>query len=295
MIIELNNLGGIELFFYDISVKRHLKIKETENQIYIAPHPLLSKYIAHYTVSFRNTNKMRTRDDNLGSITLIPDSSGCIIYTFENNDFSSSLWGATTKTVTVKNDINLKKIRFFIEFMPGGLHAITGIKQSELCDIQVQVGEVDKDLSFSLIQAMEISNNIDNMLSMVNIIFLKAIEKKNRQHAVIESALNIIKATNGRLMIKELSAKEYISERHLNRLFNEYIGINAKMFSRLVRVNHSINILKKIDYESCLNIAQILGYFDQSHFIRDFKQICGITPNSFSENMSDFYNEPFKY
>ncbi len=58
-----------------------------------------------------------------------------------------------------------------IEFMPGGLHAITGINQSELCDIQAQVGEVDKHLSYSLIHAMEISNNIDDMISMVNMIF----------------------------------------------------------------------------------------------------------------------------
>ncbi|WP_434284261.1 AraC family transcriptional regulator [Clostridium botulinum] len=50
------------------------------------------------------------------------------------------------------------------------------------------------------------------------------------------------------------------------------------------------NIFKKIDYKSCLNIAQILGYFDQSHFIRDFKQICDVSPNLFLKNMSDFYN-----
>ena len=137
----------------------------------------------------------------MGNITLIPDSSGCIIYTFENNDFTSSLWGATTKTVTVKNDVNLKKIRFFIEFMPGGLHAITGINQSELCDIQIKVDEVDKNLSFSLMHAMEISNNIDNMISMVNMILLKTIEKNNKEHTVIDSALNIIKATNTKQQI----------------------------------------------------------------------------------------------
>lgn len=288
-------IGGIKLFFNDISVNRHLKIKETPNHIYIAPHPLLSNYIANYTISFPDTNEMRTCRDNISDLTLIPDSSGCIIYTYENNNFSSSLWGATTKTVTVKNDVNLKKIRFFVEFMPGGLRAITGINQSELCDIQAQVGEVDKYLSYSLIHAMEISNNIDDMLSMVNMIFLKAIDKNNKQNSVIDSALNRIKATNGVLTIKELSANEYISERQLNRLFNEYIGINAKMFSRLVRVNHSINIFKKIDCDSYVNIAEILGYFDQSHFIHDFKQICGTSPNSFLKNMSDFYNEPFKY
>lgn len=284
----------IGLFFYDISVKRHLKIKETENQIYIAPHPLLSKYIAHYTIEFPNKNKIGMSND-LGNLTLIPDSSGCIIYAFKNNDFTSSLWGATTKTVTVKKECNLKKISFFIEFMPGGLHAVTGINQLELCDIQAQVDEVDRNLSLSLIHAMEISNNIDTMLSMVNMIFLKAIEKNNKQHMIIDSALNVIKAANGSLTIKQLSANEYVSERHLNRIFNEYIGINAKLFSRLVRINHSIKLFKNFDYKNCLDMTQLLGYFDQAHFIHDFKQICGITPNSFLENMSDFYNEPFKY
>jgi AraC-like DNA-binding protein len=283
------------LFFCDISVKKHLKIKETPNYIYIAPHPLLKKYIAHYTISFPNTNKATRCNDNISDLILIPDSSGCIVYTYENNNLSSSLWGATTKTVIVKNDVNLKKIRFFIEFVPGGLHAITGIKQSELSDIQIQVDEVDKHLSHSLIHAMEISNNVDDMISMANMIFLKEIEKNNKQHAVVNSTLERIKAESGILTIKELSQSEYVSERHLNRLFNQYVGISAKMFLRIARVNNSINMLKNDHYKSCLNTAQILGYFDQSHFVHDFKQICGVSPKKFFKNMSDFYNEPFKY
>ncbi len=283
------------MFFCDMSVKKHLKIKETANYIYIAPHPLLKKYIAHYTISFPNASKATRCNDNTSDLILIPDSSGCIVYTYENNNLSSSLWGATTKTVIVKNDVNLKKIRFFIEFVPGGLHAITGIKQSELCDIQIQVDQVDKCLSYSLIHAVEISNNIDDMISMANMIFLKAIEKNNKQHAVVNSTLERIKAESGVLTIKELSQSEYVSERHLNRLFNQYVGIGAKMFLRIARVNNSINMLKSDHYKSCLNTAQILGYFDQSHFVHDFKQICGVSPKKFFKNMSDFYNEPFKY
>ena len=288
-------MGGTNLFFHNMSLNRHLKIKETLNQIYIAPHPLLSNFIAHYTVSFPDTNEISICKDSVNDLTLIPDSSGCIIYTFENNDFSSILWGATTKTVKVKNDVNLISIRFFIEFMPGGLYAVTGIKQSELCDLKVPVDEVHKDLAYFLRIAMEKTNNLDDFISMVNIILLKEVEKNNKQCEVIDSALHRIKAANGRLTIKELSAEEYISERQLNRLFNEHIGINAKLFSRLLRVNHSINIFNKIDYKSSINTAQILGYFDQSHFIRDFKEICGVSPNIYFKNMSDFYNEPFKY
>ncbi|ADK15046.1 MULTISPECIES: helix-turn-helix domain-containing protein [Clostridium] len=283
------------MFFNDISVKKHLKIKETPNYIYIEPHPLLRKYIAHYTILFPNPKEMGRCSDNIGDLTLIPDCSGCIIYTYENSDFLLSLWGATTKTVIVKNDVNLKKIRFFIEFVPGGLHAITGIKQSELCDIQTQVDEVDKCLYDSLNHAAEIANNADDMVSMVNRIFLEAVEKNNKQHAVMRSSLEKIKVANGVLTVKELSSSEYVSQRHLNRLFNEYIGINPKMLLRISRINYSINMLKKAENKSYINASQIFGYFDQSHFIHDFKQICGVSPKEFFKNMSDFYNELFKY
>lgn len=288
-------IEGINLFFDNILVNKHLKIKENLNYIYIAPHPLLSKYIAHYTISFPSLHEVRKCSENINDLILIPDSSGCIIYTYENNALSSSVWGATTKTVTVKNDVNLDKIRFFIEFMPGGLHVITGIRQSELCDVQLQVDELDKTLSYLLNSAVENSNNLDDMISLVDAIFLNRIQNSSKQNPIINSALNRIKAANGGLTIKQLSANEYISERQLNRLFNEYIGVNAKLFSRLVRVNYSINILKKLHYKSCLNLSQVLGYFDEAHFIHDFKQICGVSPNSFLKNMSDFYNEPFKY
>lgn len=281
------------MFLCDLKIRNHLKIKEDENQIYIAPHQLLSKYIAHYTISY--PIKMKNNNENSDELILIPDSSGCIVYTFENNDFSSSLWGATTKTVKVKKDSNLEIVRFFIEFMPGGLHAITGINQSEFCDIKAPVEEIDKCLSSSLVHAMEIANNIDDMITAVNMILLKAMQKNWSQHTIIDSALDRIRYKNGIITIKELSSNEYISERHLNRLFNEHIGINAKLFLRLVRINQSMSLLKKTGYESNINIAQTLGYFDQAHFIHDFKQICGVTPNSFTKNMSDFYNEPFKY
>lgn len=71
-------IGGIELFFYDISVNRHLKIKEPPNHIYIAPHPLLSNYIAHYTISFPNTNEMRTCRDNISDITWKGNDDGTV-------------------------------------------------------------------------------------------------------------------------------------------------------------------------------------------------------------------------
>lgn len=42
-------------------------------------------------------------------------------------------------------------------------------------------------------------------------------------------------------------------------------------------------------------LAQESGFYDQAHFIRDFKEVCGITPGGYRNKMSDFYNEPLKF
>ena len=41
-------------------------------------------------------------------------------------------------------------------------------------------------------------------------------------------------------------------------------------------------------------LAQDLEYYDQAHFIHDFKDICGLAPSLYLKNKSDFYNEEFK-
>jgi AraC-like DNA-binding protein len=279
------------MYFNRVSIEEHVKIKADKNYTYIFPHPILRKYIAHYTICVPDNNLINL---DLGYLNLIPDSSGCIVCTYENNKFNITLWGATTKIVTVKNDMNDDIVRFFIEFLPGGLHAITGIKQSELCDVQTSIEDVNKDLYKKIIYLLENSKSMDNLITSLNSIFIEAIEKNSKSSSVIESSLITASNTSGIITIKDLASAEYISERQLNRLFNEYIGMSTKMFLRLVRINNTINLLKATNYNLSDN-AQILGFYDQSHFIRDFKAICGVTPKSFLKNMSDFYNEEFKY
>ncbi len=72
-----------------------------------------------------------------------------------------------------------------------------------------------------------------------------------------------------------------ISERTVQRKFRDRLGISPKMLSRIVKINYLWNktgVNEHIDYQDLVFMG---NYFDQTHFIKDFKAITGETPDHF--------------
>ncbi len=90
-------------------------------------------------------------------------------------------------------------------------------------------------------------------------------------------AMNIILSNYGVLDIeKDLDIG--LSPRQLRRIFRYYIGDTAKTFSKVVQFQ---NILKAKPSSQSLKQNKLfydIGYYDQSHFIKDFKNFYGVTP-----------------
>ena len=69
--------------------------------------------------------------------------------------------------------------------------------------------------------------------------------------------------------------------------------MGCKAYFQVLRVNAAIRALQA-GPPSLTRLAQELGYFDQSHFIHEFKSVCGVSPGRYLAHMSGFYNEPLK-
>lgn len=97
--------------------------------------------------------------------------------------------------------------------------------------------------------------------------------------AVVEGAVQHISAARGNIRIGDLSKMLYISGSQLEKRFRKATGISAKKYASLIRIRHLIK-----DNHTGNNItgkAYEAGYFDQAHFIRDFKAHTGYTPLRF--------------
>lgn len=84
--------------------------------------------------------------------------------------------------------------------------------------------------------------------------------------------------------LAELLAANELSERSLERSFRQYLGLSPKEYLRHLRFLKLIQINPELN-RSGTDLTYELGYFDQSHFIREFKHFTGMTPGAYAQSL----------
>ncbi len=105
----------------------------------------------------------------------------------------------------------------------------------------------------------------------------------------LDPVIKEIKAQNGQVSIVEVSEARGISARKLERLFREHVGVSAKLYSRILRFATIYKMLQNPRL-SKVQCSYLMGYFDQSHFNKEFKQFAGESPEVYFKNNHAFSN-----
>jgi AraC-like DNA-binding protein len=96
---------------------------------------------------------------------------------------------------------------------------------------------------------------------------------------LIVEAVKLIYQTKGTIRIKELSERLFISQSPFEKRFRKVVGTTAKKFASIVRFNTVLDNLNEV--KTLTEICYENNFFDQAHFIKDFKQFTGDTPENF--------------
>ncbi|MEL1245257.1 AraC family transcriptional regulator [Flavobacterium sp. DGU11] len=113
------------------------------------------------------------------------------------------------------------------------------------------------------------------------------------QHNYITEAADIIRHTKGNISIEEVSNSISVSMRQLQRSFKENLGTTPKGYLRIIRFRNAFSALES-EHEWA-DITYDLGYADQAHFIREFREFAGDTPNSIIRNAENIRKKPFSF
>jgi AraC-like DNA-binding protein len=95
--------------------------------------------------------------------------------------------------------------------------------------------------------------------------------------------------------INALADESGWTRRHFQRTFTDTYGLGPKQFARIARLSHTMRMLALVSQMPALDAALSMGYFDQSHFIRETRALTDHTPQAIITAMrekSHFYNPP---
>ena len=81
-----------------------------------------------------------------------------------------------------------------------------------------------------------------------------------------------------------------ISSRRFIQLFSNEVGLTPKLFSRVRRFQQVLQQIRSGTEFSWVDMAASCGYFDQVHFIHDFKEFSGINPTAYLAQKTDHLN-----
>ncbi len=109
--------------------------------------------------------------------------------------------------------------------------------------------------------------------------FLLSQLKDIQTDKLISEAIKLIYQYKGNIRINELNEKLFISQSPFEKRFRKVVGTTPKKFASIIRFNSILNGLN--EQKSLIEICHENNFFDQAHFIKDFKHFTGDTPEHF--------------
>jgi AraC-like DNA-binding protein len=177
--------------------------------------------------------------------------------------------------------INGKADVLGICFQPEGFFPFLKIPVSEFKNQLLGATEVGFKPAKIISEQLKDTSCVTTRLSILEKELLSSLDTRNFTPENFRQIFNVLKQSDNSIQISEFCQRNNISMRKLERMYNKYVGISAKAYGTLNRFQYSLNRLLNTDYSKLSDLAYDNGYFDQMHFIKEFKRFAGNTPKSF--------------
>lgn len=186
---------------------------------------------------------------------------------------------------------------FAVRFYPYGFANFVATPIKNLANketpIELLFGEkTGKELEQRIIQA----KNTKKRIEIIEDFLLTKLKSETTIDSIVKSTIDALFLTRGSTAINDILKDDLPKRRKLERKFLKQIGISPKQLSKVIRLQTALRMLLNQQSESLTKIAYESEYYDQSHFIKDFKEFTGINPKDFLEDdkmalSSLFYKE----
>nr|WP_167884353.1 helix-turn-helix domain-containing protein [Leptospira ilyithenensis] len=212
-----------------------------------------------------------------GGLLILPDGSIDLVFDLKKNRIY--FVGTMSRSQLISpEDIEHS---YGIRFVPGFAGIFLNLPANEITNQRMDVTIPDFQNS-DLLEKLSSVSSPDQGASLL-FLWIKEKTKSSFGNPIVLEFVKQIRRNPFAVQIEEMANTLGITRQHLSRLSRQYIGLDAKTFYRTQRLQSMICLVKKNEVVSgnWAALALEFGYFDQSHFIHDFKDLVGITPKKY--------------
>jgi len=226
---------------------------------------------------------------------IIPD--GCIEMTFNFGDkikrFTSEyeyiinpdavVMGQRTKPYNILPIGNVDT--FAICFYPHGFANFINIPLELIVDKEIPIADLFGEAEANALEQRMMNATTTAMrIKIIETFLLTRLNESSTISNIVKSTVDAILKTNGTKKISNILDNNLSKRRQLERHFKKQIGISPKQLSKIIRLQATLQMLLNRRNETLTELAYENEYFDQNHFIKDLKEIIGVTPKEFIQN-----------
>jgi len=199
----------------------------------------------------------------------------------------------------IRNHFHLKNTGstgiFGIKMQPTALQELFGLEMDIYTDQVFPFSEKIKTLLDPIISIAISSNTFDDKVTSIESWFQQFIQKTSFKKNPINPVVSKIVTSKGLVTVNELKQEAGISERSLERRFKTAVGISTQLYIKIIRFSHIFKTVK--EHSKWTDVVYLCGYYDQSHFIKNFKEFTGENPSVYGfdeKTMANFFLSPPK-
>lgn len=171
-----------------------------------------------------------------------------------------------------------------VRFQPDGFFPFSPVPLQAMDDRAVSLTELFGSDGVSLEENVLQSRDNTDRIQLIETFLVKKLQAEVSINRITRSAVEALIESGGQNSIHELASQLQINRRQLERKFSKATGLSPKQYSKVLRLQNAFKLIGQGTFQHLTELALEAGYYDQAHFVKDFREFTGVSPRQFYAN-----------
>lgn len=215
-------------------------------------------------------------------VQMVPDACMDILFCLDPKKPRATFYGKRLES----KKITLEPGFEYFGFRPYSERGIKKLNKKiiDLCGNEAPLNEVIN--SSDIVEKIYLGKSFEDRINIFDEFAQKYIIDNEKITDFTNYVYRAICYSRGNISMDEITDYTGYSERYVRKKFKEFYGIAPKRFSRIIRFQNSLQMLLNFNNCEFSDVVYDSGFYDQAHFIREFKNFSGTTPSNFVDKFA---------